>query len=77
MGRMVLAYAAAWAPNPKKPPFYFNTPIVNGEPQPEVIAALSANAGITMLHQYLPSLESLNAIGMEIGLKDNFNLRLW
>ncbi len=71
LGRVVFAFAAAWAPNPKKPPFYFDTPTVNGEPQPEVVAALSANAGITMLHQYVPALKSMNAIGMEIGLKDN------
>ncbi len=71
LGRVVFAFAAAWAPNPKRPPFYFDSPTVNGEPQLEVVAALSANAGITMLHQYVPALESLNAIGMEIGLKDN------
>lgn len=71
MGRVVLASAAAWAPNPKRPPFYFDIPTVNGKPQPEVVAAMSANAGITMIHQYVPALKSLNAIGMEIGLQDN------
>jgi len=67
-GRVVFAFAAAWAPNSPKPPFYFDSPTVKGEEQPEVVAALSANAGITMLHQYVPALESLDAIGMEVGL---------
>jgi hypothetical protein len=30
-----------------KPPLYFDTPTKNGEPLPEVIAAMSANAAIT------------------------------
>jgi S-formylglutathione hydrolase FrmB len=71
LGRVSLALAAAWAPSPTRPPFYFDTPTLNGEPQPEVVAALGANAGITMLHQHVPALESLSAIGVEIGLQDN------
>jgi enterochelin esterase-like enzyme len=65
-----LASAAAWSPNPNKPPFYFDTPTVDGEIQPEVIAAQAANAPIVMVHQHVPALKSLTAIGMEIGLQD-------
>jgi enterochelin esterase-like enzyme len=68
--RASLALAAAWAPNPTKPPLYFDAPTKNGEPQPEVLAAMSANAAITMIHQHIPALKSLKAIGMEIGLQD-------
>ena len=68
--RVSLAFAAAWAPNPAKPPLYFDTPTKNGEPQVEVSAAMSANAAITMIHQQVPALKSLTAIGLEIGLQD-------
>jgi S-formylglutathione hydrolase FrmB len=69
--RVSLAFAAAWAPNPNKPPVFFDAPTKNGEPQPEVIAAMNANAGVTLLHQHIPALRSLKAIGLEIGLQDN------
>jgi enterochelin esterase-like enzyme len=68
--RTSLAFAAAWAPNPNRPPLYFDTPTRNGEPQPDVIAALNANAGLTLVHQYVPALKRLRALGLEIGLQD-------
>lgn len=69
-GAVPLASAAAWSPNPNNPPFYFDTPTTNGEVNPEVIAAWAANAPIAMVHQYVFALDSLDALGMEIGLQD-------
>ena len=69
-GAVPLASAAAWSPNPNNPPFFFDTPTEDGELQPEVIAAWAANAPITMVHQYVFALQSLDALGMEIGLQD-------
>jgi enterochelin esterase-like enzyme len=69
-GRVSLAFAAAWAPNPAKPPLYFDAPTKDGQPQPAVIAAMGANATTVMVHQYVPALKSLTAISLEIGLQD-------
>jgi hypothetical protein len=68
--RVSLAFAAAWAPNPAKPPLYFDAPTKDGQPQPTVVAAMGANATTVMVHQYVPALKSLNAIALEIGLRD-------
>jgi S-formylglutathione hydrolase len=67
---VVLAEAAAWSPNPGKPPLYYDLPVKDGQPQPEVIARWAANAPLAMVPQYVPSLKKYGAIGMEIGTKD-------
>jgi enterochelin esterase-like enzyme len=69
-GAVQMATAAAWSPNPNNPPFYFDAPTTNGEVNPEVIAAWAANAPVAMVHQYVPALNSLDALAMEIGLQD-------
>src|SRR5690348_6341409 len=38
-----LAFAAAWSPDPKRPPLYFDLPLDNGMALPEVLAKWSAN----------------------------------
>jgi len=65
--KAVLASAAAWSPNPQRPPHYFDLPIENGEPRPDVIARWAANAPLAMLDQYVPVLRSYRAIGLEAG----------
>ncbi len=68
---VTLAEAAAWSPNPGNPPLYYDLPIAGGSPRPEVIARWAANAPLAMVPQYVPNLKKYNAIGMEIGTKDN------
>lgn len=68
--KAMLASAAAWSPNPAKPPRYFDLPVVDGTPQPEVIAAWAANAPLSMVHQYIPALRSFKAIAFDAGDKD-------
>ncbi len=68
--KAMLASAAAWSPNPAKPPRYFDLPVVDGKPQPEVIAAWAANAPLSMVHQYIPALRSFKAIAFDAGDKD-------
>ena len=34
----MLASAAAWSPNPKKPPFFIDLPFRDGEPLPDILA---------------------------------------
>ena len=68
--KAMLASAAAWSPNPVKTPRYFDLPMVDGKPQPEVIAAWAANAPLSMVHQYIPALRSFKAIAFDAGDRD-------
>ena len=65
-----LASAAAWAPNPKNPPFYLDLPFFNGEVLPEIEAKFSANRTMYIIDQYIPNLKRLNAIAMDAGSQD-------
>jgi len=69
-GLVMLAQAAAWSPNPKNPPLYFDLPVRNGEIQPAIVAKWVANAPLAMLDQYVPSLKRLRAFAIDIGDKD-------
>jgi hypothetical protein len=64
------ATAAAWAPNPKNPPLYFDLATKDGVPQPEIIAKLSANAPLVFVDQYIGNLKRHRAIGMDVGDQD-------
>src|SRR5260370_1214749 len=50
-----LAVAAAWSPNPKKPPLYFDMPF--GDAQQEVLNKWAANAPLVFVHQYIGNLK--------------------
>jgi S-formylglutathione hydrolase len=65
-----LAEAAAWSPNPKNPPLFFDLPTAEGKPQPTVVARWAANAPLAMLDQYVPNLRKLHAIAIDVGDKD-------
>jgi hypothetical protein len=65
-----LARAAAWAPNPSRPPLYLDLPTKNGEVQPDVAVKWAANSPVAMLDQYVPNLNKLTAIALDIGLQD-------
>jgi enterochelin esterase-like enzyme len=66
----MLASAAAWSPNPKNPPFYIDLPFKDGEVVPDILARQHANATLAMIHQYIPNLKKLKAIGLDAGTKD-------
>jgi enterochelin esterase-like enzyme len=68
--RAMLASAAAWGPNPGKPPFYFDWLTKDGVVQPDIMAQWYANAPNAMVAQYIPALKSYSNIGIEIGTKD-------
>lgn len=63
-----LAVAAAWSPNPKKPPLYFDMPF--GDLQQEVLNKWAANAPLVFVHQYIGNLKQYNAIAMDVGDQD-------
>ncbi|HTY63020.1 MAG TPA: alpha/beta hydrolase-fold protein [Acidobacteriota bacterium] len=68
--KAMLASAAAWSPNPKNPPFFFDFTVKDGQLQPDVIASWAANAPLAMVHQYIPALKKYKAIAMDAGDKD-------
>ena len=66
--KVVLASAAAWSPNPAKPPFYIDLP--TAESQPRVLAKWTANAPLAVIDQYVRNLRQLRAIAIDVGTKD-------
>ncbi|MFE0801396.1 alpha/beta hydrolase [Streptomyces sp. NPDC058812] len=67
--RTAVAAAAAWAPNPAKPPLYYDSPVKNGEPQPSVIARMTANRPLAMVDQYISNLKKQH-IAFDVGDED-------
>lgn len=65
--KAMLASAAAWSPDPKRPPRYFDLPILNGKPAPDVIAEWAANAPLAMVNQSIPNLKTYTAIAFDAG----------
>jgi S-formylglutathione hydrolase len=70
MTKAALASAAAWSPNPRKPPLFIDLPIPGDKATPEIVATWSANGPIAMLHQSLPAIRSYRAIAIDAGHKD-------
>jgi S-formylglutathione hydrolase FrmB len=64
------ATAAAWAPDPKNPPLYFDLPTKGGVPQPEIVAKLAANAPLAFIDQYVANLRQYRAISIDVGDQD-------
>jgi enterochelin esterase-like enzyme len=64
------ATAAAWAPDPKNPPLYFDLPTKDGVPVPEIVAKFTANSPLSFVDQYIGNLEQYRAIAMDVGDQD-------
>jgi S-formylglutathione hydrolase FrmB len=64
------ATAAAWAPNPKNPPLYFDLPTKDGVPQSEIVAKFTANSPLAFVDQYIGNLSQYRAIAMDVGDQD-------
>ena len=64
------ATAAAWAPDPKNPPLYFDLPTKDGQPQPEIMAKFTANAPLVFIDQYIGNLKQYKAISIDVGDQD-------
>jgi len=67
---VMLAQAAAWAPNPQNPPLYIDWPWRDGEPDPVVAGKWLANSPLVFVDQYVPNLRRYDAIFMDVGDKD-------
>jgi enterochelin esterase-like enzyme len=68
--KATLASAAAWSPNPAKPPLYIDLPTIEGQVQPQVLAKWTANAPLAAIDQYVRNLRQLRAIGIDVGTQD-------
>ena len=68
------ATAAAWAPNPKNPPLYFDLPTKDGLPQPEIVAKFTANSPLAFVDQYIGNLKQYRAIAMDVGDQDGLRI---
>lgn len=64
------ATAAAWAPDPKNPPLYFDLPTKDGDPQPEIVAKFAANSPLAFIDQYIGNLKQYRAIAIDVGDQD-------
>ena len=64
------ATAAAWAPDPKNPPLYFDLPTKDGVPVPEIVAKFTANSPLSFIDQYIGNLKQYRAIAMDVGDQD-------
>jgi S-formylglutathione hydrolase FrmB len=65
------ATAAAWGPDPKNPPLYFDLPTKDGVPVPEMVAKYSANSPLAFVDQYIGNLNQYRAIAMDVGDQDS------
>ncbi|MEX1184399.1 MAG: alpha/beta hydrolase-fold protein [Gemmatimonadota bacterium] len=68
--RALFASAAAWAPNPENPPFFLDLPTKGGEPQPDVLARMAANAPLAMVDQHIAHLRGLRGLALDSGDDD-------
>ena len=68
--KAMLASAAAWSPNPRNPPTYFDLPVKDGQVLEDVVARWAANAPLAMVDQYIFSLRKYDAIAIDAGDKD-------
>ncbi|MBO9560949.1 MAG: alpha/beta fold hydrolase [Caulobacter sp.] len=68
--RAQLATAAAWSPNPNKPPLYLDLPVENGQTRPDVLAKWAANAPLAFVDQYIGALRRYRAIAIDVGDRD-------
>src|SRR5579871_5281697 len=73
-GSVQYATAAAWAPDPKNPPLYFDLPTKDGVPQPEIVAKFAANAPLAFVDQYIGNLKQYRAIAMDVGDQDGLRV---
>jgi enterochelin esterase-like enzyme len=65
------AQAAAWAPNPQNPPYYFDLPFnEKGELQPLIAEKWTTNSMLLTADQHVPALKSFRAIMLDVGNED-------
>ena len=74
MARAQLASAAAWSPDPAKPPLFLDLPVRGGVVQPDVLAKWAANAPLAFVDQYIGQLTQYRAIAIDVGDQDGLKV---
>jgi enterochelin esterase-like enzyme len=72
--RALLATAAAWSPNPSRPPLYLDLPIKDGMPKPDILSKWAANAPLAFIDQYVGNLRQFAGIALDVGDQDSLRL---
>lgn len=72
LAKALSAQAAAWAPDPRNPPDFFDLPTKDGEIQPLIAAKWTTNSPLVMVDQYVPNLKKYRAIAIDVGTQDPF-----
>jgi S-formylglutathione hydrolase FrmB len=72
--RATLATAAAWSPDPRRPPLYLDLPFKDGVLQPDVVAKWTANAPLAFFDQAASNLRQYTAIGIDAGDQDGLRI---
>ena len=70
--RAQLAAAAAWSPNPNKPPLYLDLPTSGNEQA--VLSRWAANAPLAFVDQYVRQLREYRAIAIDVGDMDTLQV---
>ncbi len=68
--KILFASAAAWSPNPLKPPFYIDFPVKDGKLQQDIIRKWDANRPLNNLDQYVYNIKQLKALAFDAGNND-------
>jgi len=68
--KILFASAAAWSPNPLKPPFYIDLPVKDGKLQQDIIRKWDANRPLNNLDQYVYNIKQLKALAFDAGKND-------
>jgi enterochelin esterase-like enzyme len=70
----MLSQASAWAPNPGKPPFFFDLPFdAEGKAVPLIAEKWAANSLLITVDQNAPALKSFRAIALDVGNEDGLS----
>jgi S-formylglutathione hydrolase FrmB len=72
--RIQVASAAAWSPNPKKPPLYLDLPTDDPAQKQDVMNRWAANAPLVFVHQYIGNLRQYHGIAMDVGDQDGLRV---
>ena len=72
--RSLLAGAAAWSPNPKKPPLFVDLPYQDTVLQEDVLARWAANAPLNFLDQFIGNLRQYHGIAIDVGDQDGLRV---
>lgn len=76
--RTLVAIAAAFSPNPDRPPFYVDFPVQWSDEELTVVdsvaAKWAAHSPLQMFDQYISNLLKMRGIGLDVGTEDQFTV---